>query len=258
MKKLFFACLVSVCVLATLSLAVSALPAGLLESTTEVTEATGGFFSALLHTVRSFYSTITNASAGHPFWAVWSAIPLALLMLFIASTGYRFFRPLSIVCGGALGFVIGFSICHMFSHVDWLASAASVLNWVFGILLAAGGVAIAIYLRRFGMALFLSISLCVWMSAYTDHSTFLTLVFILSLVLFIFATKALFIPLTAISGTYLCVYLLFGPNAIWSLAWLDATLGFTGNIQMWVILFVAGSIGCMTLQSRISRGAKYY
>ena len=259
MKKIFLASLVLVCLFCCLSLTVSASSAGSLDAFPDgsATEEEA-FFPQFYGQIEKMLSGYFAACAGSHLLANISYVVAIVLLLFVATLSYRFYRPTTYVYGATLGFVLGFSLCSILDGPDWLLDAAPFFNWAFAVLFAGAAVVLSVFFSRFAMSLFLATSLATVMAVYVTDGTLLFFIWLFSLGVFAVAMKSFFIPLTSFASAVGLSAILFGGNGLLPLTSWGEQMGFQGGLQPWLLVAVVLGILFTALQNKICRGTKYY
>ncbi len=258
MKKILLACLVLVCLTSCFSISVTAQEIDNLEDMSDIITVEEGFFSQFLGQIEKIVSGYFTACTGSPILANVSYVVSIIILLFVATLSYRFYRPTTYVYGAALGFVLGFTLCSILDGPEWLLDAAPFFNWAFAILFAAGAVVLSVFFSRFAMSLFLATTLTTVMACYVTDGTLLFFVWLCSLVVLALAMKSFFIPIASISAACGLSALLFGTNGLIPLTSIGTQLGFQGGAQPWIFIAIVLSVAFIAIQSKICRGTKYY
>ncbi|MBO5788529.1 MAG: hypothetical protein J6R42_01130 [Clostridia bacterium] len=257
MKRFLLACLVCVCLVVCLSLPVFAASSELPDVGEQTGHATG-IFTELYKTVVGLATSIIAACATHSFLKYFLCFLACILLLAMATVGYRFFRVFAVGFGGLVGFVFGFSLCNIFGGPEWLMNISHVMNWIFAVLLMACGVVAAVLAPKLTTSMTLALSCTTALASVTSHAIFLVICFLALLTVFYFAMKSFFIPVTSVASSLAITLLLFGEKGLWPLAAFDQTLGLVDGVHSWMLLAILLSVVFMATSSLISRGTRYY
>ena len=290
MKKLLLLVLAVACILACLTVGVTAeeTDPGTTDSGTSETMATGagtaqdstgsgtGKISSVKDLTLKFFEKVASA-----FWqlrvyygkaishfgafARYMPVVLSVVLLFFCFFGYRLFRVETVLVGAVTGYAIAYATYDFLlawqGHWAFLDSWEKILRWVLVGVFAILGMFIGRLLRRVGVSLVLGLLSAAYFARYSSNVWVLAAVFVIVMLIGIVAIKPVVIFVTGVLGSVLVVRLLssflFGAQGFFPMD-INAKLGISPAVNVVLIVGVLLGLICAGVQARTGRGRRYY
>ena len=290
MKKLLLLVLAVACILACLTVGVTAeeTDPGTTDSGTSETTATGagtaqgstgsgtGKISSVKDLTLKFFEKVASA-----FWqlrvyygkaishfgafARYMPVVLSVVLLFFCFFGYRLFRVETVLVGAVTGYAIAYATYDFLlawqGHWAFLDSWEKILRWVLVGVFAILGMFIGRLLRRVGVSIVLGLLSAAYFARYSSNVWVLAAVFVIVMLIGIVAIKPVVIFVTGVLGSVLVVRLLssflFGAHGFFPMD-INAKLGISPAVNVVLIVGVLLGLICAGVQARTGRGRRYY
>ncbi len=224
MKKVALVLLTVLCLVSVLAITVGAAP----DTTVTRWEVDGqeyvlpGLIASMLDSflsiIPALHGFITTYLGG---FAIAAYIILALLLLAVATVGYRFLTAMRVVLGAVAGLLLG--------HITWniiastvgipvsIMNAGAVIRWIVLVVFALLGVVFTLLLRRVGAALSVAFIASICILPCIRHTFLLIAVFALVLTIAILKNRESVILITSLGLSVFVMYMLFGANGMFPL-----------------------------------------
>ncbi len=256
MKKYCFVVLTALCLLLCMTIAASAAvdPSPDIAAD-DISDAETSAFQRLVN--MALYSIIPLfASLTSPMGA-FALVPYILIiaaLVYFSLFGYRFYIPIRITLGALAGFFIGYVGWHILIH--GINTPTFILNhellfYVLTLVFSPiiGGV-VAFFLRRVGIALSVTAISSVLISPVLLNPIFYWCAVALVLVLSLLVTKTSVVLLTSFACPIFALFLLFGPNGFYPVAFLKVL---SSVVEPVVLIGLVVGFVCMFAQRKICR-----
>lgn len=277
MKKILLIFLAAACVLACLTVGIMAAETDTEGSGTGEGQTTAiDKVSSVKTIVFKFFEKVASAfwrlrdyyaSAVSHFGAFERYMPLvvAAVVLIFCFFGYRLFRVETVLVGAVAGYAIAYATYDFLlawqGHWAFLDSWEKILRWVLVGIGAILGMFLGRLLRRIGVSLFVALLGTAYFARYTSNAWVLIGVFAVIALIGIVAIKPVVIFITGGLGSVLVIRLLteflFGAAGFFPMD-LNERLGISPAVNVVLIVGVFFGLVCMWIQSRTSRGRRYY